>query len=486
MLGNGTFSKVNNNVIDNNTINPLKLTGADGNNLTYLAGDGLFKTLPSGNFTSTTKVINSNFDDNSINVTKLVDGVSKTYVDSKVQNLTSDNIIVNNNLNVNGLLTSENVLIKHRLIVEENVEIHGTLLGQFNNGNGDVSNPENYSAVNINNIQTRNINAIDNVSITGNLTVNGNVNIPDYSISANKLVNYPNDGLKYLSGDGSWKVVTSGSGSSFDPSTLRLNTITSSADVSLNNFKITNLSNGINNNDAINKSQLDSQNTNLTSYVDNKYLSYIDSSIIQPNNTYSGPSQVGGGGELAKYLNVHSILNLDSNRIVNVADPVNGQDVVTKNYLNSNSATTTYVDNSLINYNKKLKGTITSTSYVSTGITITGGPIRIAFQMRETSGFGGWKSRNQEITIFNNNANNSQTWTNTRYYLYGFNSVNGNDIYADVLTNGVETASGVGSFIVNGSYIAGSSIMLRIDYGIISLKLQNTAQVYDYYVAYQY
>ena len=82
MLGNGSFSKVNNNVIDNNTINPTKLTGCSGDSTTYLAGDGLFKSMPTSNFTSSTQVVNSNIADNSISVNKLVDGVSKTFVDN--------------------------------------------------------------------------------------------------------------------------------------------------------------------------------------------------------------------------------------------------------------------------------------------------------------------------------------------------------------------------------------------------------------------
>ena len=66
------------------------------------------------------------------------------------------------------------------------------------------------------------------------------------------------NGNKYLSGDGSWKVV-SGGGSSFDPSTLRLNTITSSADVSLNTNKLTNV-----------KDPTSAQDASTKNYVDNK------------------------------------------------------------------------------------------------------------------------------------------------------------------------------------------------------------------------
>jgi hypothetical protein len=54
------------------------------------------------------------------------------------------------------------------------------------------------------------------------------------------------------------------------------------------------------------------------------------------------PVPVGGGSglpNLAKYLNVHSTLNMDTNNIINVKDPINDQDAVSKYY----------VDNSFIN-----------------------------------------------------------------------------------------------------------------------------------------
>ena len=155
-----------------------------------------------------------------------------------------------------------------------------------------------------------------------------------------------------------------------------------------------------------------------------------------------------------------------------------------------NTPTTDYdVVNKLFltnNYIRK-KGTITTTTMTSTGITITGGPIRLSFQMRETSTSGyGWPTRNLEITIFNNNAGNTLSTTNLRYYLVGNNTISGNGTYTETLSNGGTTASGIGSYLISGSYNAGSSIKLNITLGVISLALTNIDQVYDYYVVYQY
>jgi hypothetical protein len=62
------------------------------------------------------------------------------------------------------------------------------------------------------------------------------------------LIGANGDSTKYLSADGTWKVVSggSGSGSSFN------NAFTDN--VNANNYKITSLANGVSNNDAVNKS----------------------------------------------------------------------------------------------------------------------------------------------------------------------------------------------------------------------------------------
>jgi glycosyltransferase involved in cell wall biosynthesis len=46
---------------------------------TKLYHDGSFKTIPSGNFTSSTQVVNSNIADNSINISKLVEIVDNNF-----------------------------------------------------------------------------------------------------------------------------------------------------------------------------------------------------------------------------------------------------------------------------------------------------------------------------------------------------------------------------------------------------------------------
>jgi hypothetical protein len=267
MYGNGSFGKVNNNVIDNNTINPLKLTGSDGDFNKYLSADGSYKIIPSGNFTSTTNVVNSNFDDNSISISKLVDGVSKTYVDNKV-----------------------------------------------------ISN----------------------------------ANITDNTISISKL-NYPNEPSKYLSGDGTFKEVSSGS--TFNPSTLRLNTITNSGDIALSNFKITGLANGTVSTDAVNKSQLDGK------------LSNISASF---NNATSVSNQVSGVN--SHFINVHANLNVDYNKIINVKDPTNNQDGANKFYVD-NSFTTNYnsrINTSISSYNttNNIRGKINNVSITNTSFMI--------------------------------------------------------------------------------------------------------------------
>jgi len=83
--GLGEFVKVNDNVIENNTINPLKLTGADGSDTKILFADGTFKTAPSSTFNSTTIVSDSNLNDGSINTSKL-SGISTNNSGNKYLN----------------------------------------------------------------------------------------------------------------------------------------------------------------------------------------------------------------------------------------------------------------------------------------------------------------------------------------------------------------------------------------------------------------
>jgi len=139
------------------------------------------------------------------------------------------------------------------------------------------------------------------------------------SINPLKLIGADGNSTKYLSADGTWKVVSGGSGS-FNNSF--------SADVNANNYKITNLSNGVSNNDGVNKLQLDLVNTNLTSYVDNKYLN-----LIQASQTISGAGQQ--NPILNNIFTVLAKLDMNNNKIVNCLDPENNLDVSNKAYVDN-------------------------------------------------------------------------------------------------------------------------------------------------------
>ena len=292
LKGDGSFGKVNNNLIDNNTINPSKLVGCSGDATTFLAGDGSFKSITSGNFTSSTQVVNSNIADGAIDPLKL-----------------------------NGTLSSNDGL--------QFLSNKGTFVSISSGGcSGDTSYPTNGNFKTCGNF-TSTTQVVDSNIADGsisqskinNLTIT-NSNVVDGSINASKLLNYPNDNTKYLSGDGSWKVVSSGSGgSSFN------NAFT--ANVNANNYKINNLSDPTNNQDASTKS-----------YVDNKYLGLINTaiSVVQP-----AQGQLGGPTFVNKLV-LGSNLDLMNYNIKNVGNPVDNQDVATKNYVDSNVSynTTSY------------------------------------------------------------------------------------------------------------------------------------------------
>lgn len=374
ILGNGSISKINNNVIDNNTINPNKLIGCSGDATLYLAGDGLFKNMPTANFNSSIKVVNSNFDDNTINISKLI---------------------------------------------------------------------------------------------------------------------YPNDGGKYLSGDGTFKTISSSSGgsSSFNNSF--------SGNVNANNYKITNLSNGVDVNDGVNKSQLDIQSTNLTSYVDNKYLNFINASIsstIPPAGSLGTPQlynkllvnarlDVNNNNIINCGLpnDPHDVVNkeyidnviptsinslscnndysLSSNKLINVADPVNGQDVVTKNFLNNNVF-------SLYN-NNRIKGTTNYVSYTYIGNLLTG-PLNVIISLVENGNVGYDLYNFRNIYISSNYADN---WSNYRNYIQcsGFNNSN------IVSLSNLYEYSGISNYYI-----------LYFVYGQVYLKVNSPIYTIKYFVQYQF
>jgi hypothetical protein len=149
--------------------------------------------------------------------------------------------------------------------------------------------------------------------------VNNNV-IDNNSINPLKLTGADGNSTKYLSADGNWKVISGGSGSFNNSFT---------GDVNANNYKITSIGNGISNNDAVNKSQLDLVNTNLTSYVDNKYLN-----LIQASQTLTGAGQE--NPILNNIFTVLAKLDMNNNKIVNCLDPTDNLDVSNKSYVDNN------------------------------------------------------------------------------------------------------------------------------------------------------
>ena len=171
--------------------------------------------------------------------------------------------------------------------------------------------------------------------------------INDNSIQTKKLVGVDNLIVqdKFLNIDGTFKLINinsgSGGGSSFN------NAFTDN--VNANNYKINNLANGVSNNDAINKSQLDSVNTSLTSYVDNKYLGLINTSIsiVPPAEGQLGLPTI------SNKLVLNSKLDLNNNSIINCADPVNDLDVCNKQY---SDALVSYNATSFVPYSGSLSG----------------------------------------------------------------------------------------------------------------------------------
>ena len=166
--------------------------------------------------------------------------------------------------------------------------------------------------------------------------------INDNSIQTKKLVGVDNLLVqdKFLNIDGTFKLININSGSGSGSGSGSFNN-QFTADVNANSHKVINLSDPSNDQDASTKS-----------YVDNKYLSLVDATILTPSTIPNQPTSVGGGTftQIAQYFNVHSKLNMDSNNIINVADPININDAANKNYCDNNQSFKTYADNN-VSYN---------------------------------------------------------------------------------------------------------------------------------------
>ena len=186
-----------------------------------------------------------------------------------------------------------------------------------------------------------------------------NSNIDNLSISGLKLVGSDGSANKYLSADGTYKVIPTGN---FDPSVVKVGDLVNN----MNNKTLTNLLDPVNNQDASSKNYVDnkvssiviptklsdltvsnttdinlnshklinvldpvnSQDVSTKNYVDNKYNQIISAS------SYSYQPSVGAPQLLNKF-NIVAIADLWNNNIVNLLDPINPQDGATKNYIDN-------------------------------------------------------------------------------------------------------------------------------------------------------
>jgi hypothetical protein len=238
--GVGQFVKVNNNVIDNNTINPLKLTGADGNANKFLNANGQFSSVQALD-SSTVKIgdlINNNNNKKIVNVadgTDSNDVVNKSQLDNVNSNLTSyvdnkylsqidvsviDNtlpgqlghtltkqfdVLCNVNVNNNNIKNVADAVDNSDAV--NKLQLYNILSTQFQQINSNIYD----NSISLNKLVGISPSFTDNYVVFNNGST-GKVN-DNYisSISASKINNYPSDSSKVLKGDGSWGVVSSGS-----------------------------------------------------------------------------------------------------------------------------------------------------------------------------------------------------------------------------------------------------------------------------------
>lgn len=165
--------------------------------------------------------------------------------------------------------------------------------------------------ININTLNSLDINVIKSHPTVNNLVLKSNSTWS--KVSFEELDNYPiiNPESKVLFGDATFKEIQLNQITNYEQSVTNiinqvpLNNLASPSDaISLNNNKIINLANPVNNNDAVNKITLDNSITNLSNQV-NTQTNTLSSSISQLQSYFNTNSQT------LKLVNLTSATNND-------------------------------------------------------------------------------------------------------------------------------------------------------------------------------
>lgn len=313
-------------------ININKITGFNNNNLQFLAGDKLFKSLDPGyisdfsTYLSSLALINLKIPTTDLNLnnykitnlqtpTDIKDAINKTYVDTAINNLEQNYQIVNN---------------KYTSIQQE--------LNSF--------------SFNIDSIN-------DKISNNYKLYINAfEKSTGKYIYQNNSSVSY-----KYIEELDIYPIFLQ---------TLSGNDVT----LSLNNYKIMNISDPISSNDLSSKIYIDSLSTlisnnlndifinnnqiNITALnISNKFINgklvitnldsslqgllYSNSSLVS-NITYIPSNEI-----VVSFSALNNNLNINNNKIINVANPTSNNDIVNLSFLNQTNSTQQTIITNLAN-----------------------------------------------------------------------------------------------------------------------------------------
>ena len=387
IYGDGTYGKLNNSLIELNSINPLILLGSSESNGTlFLSGDGTFKPLPQSNldpsFFNLGQFV-SNMLDKKITNCAVGQDPNDVVILSQVQNLIAT-AVDNVNYTLPQLLSMNNIdlNIGHRKIYN--------VLDPINNQ--DVATKK-YVDTNVSNLQLSNLSLnTSNISLNNYNLQNvkdpvlpkdgANKNYVDTNISSLQLYNLsPNSGDVSLN---NYKIINindpinaqDGATKNYvdnKVTNLKLsNLTTNSANVSLNNYNLTNIKDPINAQDSATKNYVDLNITSTKTYINNG-ISTISLSNILPNTTnlsinnlnlinVKDPVNIQDGATknyVDTKINVLQLSNLstntgnvslNNNNLVNVKDPINLQDGATKNYVDNNTTLTrSYINSQISN-----------------------------------------------------------------------------------------------------------------------------------------